>query len=381
MRGSPSVACRPKPLRRSERGRAAGSRAFSRSAARGRAARILTAFLLALGCSRGASNPDAHELADGGPADAGGACGAAVCGAAQRCDETVSPPACVEICNAPSGCRPGWETCDFQSGTCAPLQCGAGPCHLGQGCFDPATFAPRAGEGSACTCLPKVLDPASGALRQQDSCAAYGMVCAYDPATKAAASCRKPREFEGCRSSVGCADGLGCVLTTAGGLCLQSCEEAKDCRKVTEYCEPRDGHCWPNECARPARSASERARYFQPCAAAGAADGTCLPVTSDLGEVGLCFQAGSAPSHGPCDPSADRATPSGLCPVGEVCWATGAGADGAGAAATCRTACDPEPGASPGCSSGERCLDISGPTSPYQGAPGRLGACVPPGSS
>lgn len=338
----------------------------------------LACLLAALGCAQGGAGAgDAQGLADGGaPApDAGGACGAAECGSAQRCDRSVSPPACIEICNPPAGCRPGWETCELQSGACSALACGAGPCQLGQGCFDPATLAPSAGAGSVCTCLPK----AFGAEARGDSCAPYGTVCGYDPASKAAAACRRPREFEGCRPAVGCGDGLGCASTPSGGLCLRSCAKAEDCPKPTEYCDVMDGHCWTNECARPDRSASERERYFKPCDAAGAADGTCLPVAGPSGEVGLCFQGGSAPSHGACDPAADRANPSGICPVGELCQ-TASGADGGAGLGVCRTACDPAPSATSGCAAGERCLDISGAASLYQGAAGRLGACLRPAS-
>ncbi len=337
---------------------------------------LAVAYSVALGCAhREINEPDAGSL-DAGAAD-GGACGSAVCGPAQQCDRTVTPPACVELCDAPAGCRPGWETCNAQSGTCGPVACGSATCQLGQGCFDPATLVAADGASSACTCLPKLVDAATGSPVRQDSCAPYGGVCPYDASAKAAAACRKPLEFESCLAAAGCASGLGCVTTSSGGLCLQTCSRGGDCKSITEYCEVMDGHCWINECARPDQRAAERERYLKPCASAGAADGTCLPVMGSVGEVGLCFQGGSAPSHGACDLGADRAEPSGLCPVGELCL-PGSGADGGGAQGACWTACDPAADAGAPCESGERCQDVSGAASPYQGAPGRLGACISP---
>jgi hypothetical protein len=346
-----------------------------------RATRLIACYAvplaLALGCAKGgAPSADVPATPDGGSADAGpGAC-APSCGPGQRCDETVSPPACAEICNPPAGCRPAWEACNADGGLCEPLRCGAQACQLGQGCFAPGTFEPIAGEASVCTCLPEVAEGASGAAIQQDSCGAYGMICGYDSATKAAAICRKPGAFERCLQRVGCSEGFGCASIPGGGLCLQSCSEGKDCRDPSTYCEIADGHCWPNVCAQPSVSAADRERYFKPCDSAGEADGTCLPTSGTHGELGLCFQAGTAPSRGPCDPGADRETVPGLCPVGEKCQSIQPGpSGGARALGVCATVCDAGSAATSTCPTGELCLDVSGAKG-STGTLGRLGLCV-----
>jgi hypothetical protein len=293
----------------------------------------------------------------------------------------VSPAACVEICNPPTGCRPRWEECDEATTRCDPPECGSGRCQLGQGCYDPATFEPAAGEASICTCLPRIADPASGEdlqeeVLQEDSCAPYGMVCGFDSARKSAALCRKPSAFEGCLPRAGCAEGLSCAATSAGGLCLQSCAEGKDCRDITTYCEIMDGHCWPNRCARPDLDPAERDRSFKPCDAAGKGDGTCLPFTATA-DAFLCVQAGTAPSRGACDPDADRTNPSGLCQVGERCDATEPDPlDVTRAKGICVAACDAGPDAAALCPDGQRCIEVFGTQDSAHRPLGRLGSCL-----
>jgi hypothetical protein len=102
---------------------------------------------------------------------------------------------CEHICEADrGGCRK-LEVCDHSSPLpngkkpCIPMTCGRKLCEFGQGCFDAAhNFSRGAAE---CSCIPTLKSP-EGDLLVEDTCAAYGKVCDYDPETKAPARCVSP---------------------------------------------------------------------------------------------------------------------------------------------------------------------------------------------
>ncbi|MGI5863031.1 MAG: hypothetical protein ACOX6T_13350 [Myxococcales bacterium] len=263
------------------------------------------------------------------------------CRSGQRCDKTQVPAVCKEICNPPAGCLAGWEVCNEETEQCEPLSCGSNKCEFGQGCFNPNTMNPG---GTTCTCLPaRPKDPTArpdtceSVEMLPDTCEVYGMVCDYNEDAPAASKCKLPGVYDSCLPSIGCEEGLDCVDDGRGGTCMQPCETTENCGDIADLCWPDDGspnanHCITNFCAIPFNyGAEERDLYFQPCPTLMAGEtadpstwtGTCVPLSlcynSQLTDVGLCFQAGTAPSHGQCDPDADRSNLEEMCPVNQLC--------------------------------------------------------------
>lgn len=322
------------------------------------------------------------------------------CGKDETCNIKAIPPRCEKLCNPPEGCS-DLEVCDTSGAKpeCKPVKCGNNQCERGQGCFNPLTGAPG---GNTCTCLPD-------SNITSDTCAEFGMKCDYDWDNGGASKCLKPGDWEPCVEATGCQEGLECTDLDGEFYCLRPCTKTTDCPDVSQYCVPNDpqlqvspalrNKCMDNICSwggypiQDATPAQERAKYYQPCDAAGTGDGSCLPHWlwdgRALYDVGYCYQAGTAPSLGKCDPKATRLTAGannvGLCPKNELCsGGTPDQQSPSKMSGLCRPLCNAGPQAEPvrGCGAGEICLDTTGldgedPAKPeYNWLPAaRLGIC------
>jgi len=376
----------------------------------------------------GPMRPDAGQPWVEEPYDGGilGACGYA-CAEDEFCDDSFITPVCMKYCNPPVGCRgpvegkpnDPYEICNQTERKCEPRSCGndqqQAQCEFGQGCYrwdkDQGKFI----QSVRCSCSQEF----EGGEVIADTCWEYGMVCDFDPANPVTyAKCKKPSaEWENCKPEVGCDGNLECRTFPGAFYCLKPCETSADCADPMEYCLPDDPayisgarkSCWYNFCAEPQGAKNplkEMAKYFKPCNATGENDGTCFPLVqedeSGIYDIGICFQGGTAPSGGKCDPKATRANMAGICPVGELCDEIQAVADDGSelpfpplapdggvytgepidtaAEGICRPVCNsgPAPLASTEkpCAEGQSCLDVSGLLSyPTASVEARMGYC------
>jgi hypothetical protein len=145
--------------------------------------------------------------------------------------------------------------------------------------------------------------------------------------------CGAPQELDPCDpNGTACATSdLACTLLFQNSgiyLCLRTCSTTADCVNATTSCfdDTSIGEkvCFYNVCGPdwplpfPPLSGPS---YYGPCTAQATNDGTCLPVESQLGTVGVCLQGGSVSGGGVC--SGDRVDGGGsqLCPAGTLCAA------------------------------------------------------------
>jgi hypothetical protein len=160
-----------------------------------------------------------------------------------------------------------------------------------------------------------------------DTCASLGQVC---HGSLGIGTCGPPTELEGCQPNTGCASAdLACtelVPNTGVFYCLRSCGGTGDCPLATTTCfddVPAGVKfcffdvCGPDWKLSPVSGPS----YYAPCNAQGTGDGTCLPVESPLGTIGICLQGGPVTSGGACawqrvDGGGDQ-----LCTAGTICAA------------------------------------------------------------
>jgi hypothetical protein len=146
-------------------------------------------------------------------------------------------------------------------------------------------------------------------------------------------TCGPPEELDACDpNGNACATSdLACTLLFQNSgvyLCLRTCSTTADCINATTSCfdDTSIGEkiCFYNVCGPdwplpfPPLSGPS---YYGPCTAEATNDGTCLPVESQLGTVGVCLQGGSVSDGGVC--SGDRVDGGGsqLCPPGTLCGA------------------------------------------------------------
>ena len=351
-------------------------------------------------CTAGACVPNTCT-----PACAGKACGASdgcggkcngTCAANQYCDTSTytcktgtCTPVCAGLaCGAADGCGgkcigscPGGQTCNAATYTCQTAgSCDPSTCAQGQGCYDPATGS-TAGT-TVCTCLPAT-------QTRTDTCAQYGLACGMDPDAPAAATCRKPQQWEDCvpNTAGACDTGFTCIpLQNGGGICTKVCANGSpDCDDIMTACfsdATLGNFCWYNICADPSdpptggNAATERANYFQACETGDTVPGTCIPLNMDntagvCEDLGVCLQSGSAASGGTCDADADRTNMAGLCGVNELCFGYNDGT--AKCLGLCNSGPTPQPVAT--CNGGLTCYDASGVTDPNDCPQARLGAC------
>jgi hypothetical protein len=197
-----------------------------------------------------------------------------------------------------------------------------------------------------------------------DTCAALGLVC---HGNFGVGSCGPPQELDPCDPDAGCATSdLSCdLLFTSSGiyLCLRSCNSTGDCVNPTTSCfnDVAAGGtiCFYNVCGPdwplpfPPLSGSS---YYAPCNAQGAGDGTCLPVESQLGTVGICLQGGPVTSGGACVEQRTDGGGDQLCASGTLCAAAnGAYACNPICAASANGSLD---GGGPSCASGSVCANV-----------------------
>ncbi|MBI5549740.1 MAG: hypothetical protein HY901_38120 [Deltaproteobacteria bacterium] len=324
------------------------------------------------------------------------------CAADQYCETTGVQPLCLELCNAPNGCK-ATETCVHDTATtghCAPPTCGGVECEEGQVCHN---FGTEETPDEKCSCIPADTFEVGGVL-QPDSCPA-GYICSMGPVESqediVPSVCRKPGEWEDCVKTVGCADGedgaiLECTSDIYPGstLCLQRCGQNADASGATPHTEKcadpalacravgSKAFCTYNFCIDMCQGAgcftdAQRAKLFQPCTGAGLNDSTCQPgAIEDSGtvyEYGLCVQAGHATSRGKCNPDATRLsdpTFATMCPINEACMGvhpTTTNDSWTGQVGECLQMCNAYPGANPAPSpvanctgSANYCMDVTG---------------------
>lgn len=298
------------------------------------------------------------------------------CSPTQKCEKVGEEAVCIEICNAPHGCYPGFEVCNTETAECEPITCNGAQCERGQTCVDPSrSDFPRDGEAAVCSCTPAYR---TGQVEHLDSCNAYGMVCAFNRATRAPASCVMPGEGDPCIPSIGCDQTgvtLECRSIGSSMICARKCSSADECPLATDTCAP-SGFCEPNLCARRQDGSLDRSKLFGPCDARGTGDGTCLPRRIRGSDSALCVQNGTADVGDECSPEATRAEADKLCGAGQVC--EGIQPDPTHPNRTrgiCARACNASTGmqASPriGCDPGSRCRAIADGSNFT-----RLGACT-----
>jgi len=291
----------------------------------------------------------------------GGTCVGCVgtCSSGQQCGD--------DGCGNPCGVCVYPLVCDGYQ--CVPPPCDPSTCQPGQGCYDPTTMGP----GSVCTCLPAQ----NGA---SDTCASLGLACDWNWYNPAAATCRKPREYDTCTKAVGCDSGFDCVSYYGKSYCLQPCKKSGDCTSAYDYCEKQvQNHCWYNVCADPSTNPGARSKYFKPCTASAPGDGFCLPTVSQdqsgqPTDIGVCYQTGSALPGGQCSMQAGRTRMSELCPQGQYCFPLMPDPLHVGEQlGQCRPPCNaaPQPDPVATCDATSTCIDMSGSTL----AQARLGMC------
>lgn len=252
---------------------------------------------------------------------------------------------------------------------------------------------------TTCTCLPA---RTKNGQDLPDTCEVYGKVCDYNKDRPAASKCKLPGVYDTCLPSIGCEEGLDCIDDGSGGWCMEPCETTADCSDLTDLCYPDNGdpyanHCYFNLCAAPwAEGNAARAAYFKPCPTlmpGETADpttwtGTCVPLSTygsagQLMDVGLCFQAGSAPSHGACDPDAGRSNLEEMCRINQLCSGVMPSTVEGKQVGICYEMCNAGPNPSPvaGCDAAPNgsdfCMDVSGVNSenPDWQREARIGFC------
>ena len=164
-----------------------------------------------------------------------------------------------------------------------------------------------------------------------DSCAASGEVC--HGSIIGLGTCGPPEELDPCSTSTGCATSdLSCLeifAHTGIYVCLRACQSIADCPNPTTTCfddsSLGEKVCFYNVCGPdwplpfpPVSGPS----YYGSCNAQGTGDGTCLPVESQLGTVGVCLQGGDVVSGGVCSLMRTDGG-QGLCPTGTLCGSIG----------------------------------------------------------
>ncbi len=300
------------------------------------------------------------------------------CPSGKRCDTSTGVPECVHICRAPNGCQPDTEVCNEVTGQCEPISCNGTVCKQGQDCVDLAT-GNRNTPNAVCTCVSYKISGGQE-VANSDTCAPYGLVCGtesggpLDGEDWTISECKKPGAKQDCNPTIGCDGDLECVsLNLSSGQvnwCLEKCTTTADCSNPIDECATNIGHCYYNFCEAdpPAQGQpKDRTPYFKPCNSAGTGDGMCVPLNGGSDSVGVCFQTGTAPEGGECDPDAERGDDPnniGLCGQNELCF--GVVPDDQDPTKTkglCRPLCNAAPAgtASPaaGCATGE-CFSISG---------------------
>ncbi len=294
-----------------------------------------------------------------------------VCSSTQTCDQSQTPPACVELCNPPGGCRAptawwdgtavSFEQChpdqaDSPTTGCEPISCGGEQCEPGQTCLDLASL--QFDPGMPCSCIPDTTTPLFGEAVQSDTCKPYGRICDWDynGTVSLPAKCRLPGrsrvplQWEPCLPAVGCEEGYACHPEFQ--ICMQSCETTADCLDpLTECVDTGEAkYCNYQRCTDGALG-SDLDRMFAPCDAQGTGDGTCIPVWNTYkftpeqsGVIGLCQQAGHAGTgqgRTSCDPDARRPALEAMCPVGQFCDPWGPDPDRPGSRrGICRPMCN-----------------------------------------
>jgi hypothetical protein len=181
--------------------------------------------------------------------------------------------------------------------------------------------------------------------------------------------CGPPEELDPCDpNGTACATSdLACTLIFQNSgiyLCLRTCSTVADCPNATTTCfddtSAGGKYCFYNVCGPdwplpfPPLSGPS---YYKPCTVQSTDDGTCLPVESQLGTVGVCLQGGTFSGSGAC--SGQRLADGGvseLCPPGTLC----ASLPGFG---TCTPICAVSPhgqldGGGPNCGPGFVCTDV-----------------------
>jgi hypothetical protein len=285
-----------------------------------------------------AGDSDASPAQDAGASDDAGSieCQPA-CLPDQRCDATRRPPACIELCNYPIGCRPDednpfaadtlkFEVCNHETSLCEPVTCNGVQCQFGQTCLNLQTASYDS--SAECTCFPDFTGPYGEFF--VDTCAYYSQICTIDFRRLEPASCRLPRigepcgpQLEGPECDQEGTDGTNAGMECVDGLCWQWCEESSACRDPKSKCTVKSSqmeqgthakHCQTNYCLDPSGVEipdvpTDRNGYFAACSSSTDDDGTCWPEPAWFGviaDIGICAQNGLVAENGECDPDARR---------------------------------------------------------------------------
>jgi hypothetical protein len=163
-------------------------------------------------------------------------------------------------------------------------------------------------------------------------------------------------ELGSCNSDADCSCPLHCIAATGGSVCERACQTTGDCPNLETLCMM--GNCAPNFCGAHGVGPTN-GELDGTCDAVGTNDGSCIPLMLNGTNVGLCSQAGTAPTT--CNPLATRSDLGQACVAGDVCLLLAGQAN-------CFTMCDHDARAP--CGSGMDCI-VPLSTNP------RLGICEP----
>ena len=190
-----------------------------------------------------------------------------------------------------------------------------------------------------------------------------------------AGTCQVPSEFAPCSTTVGCAQPYQCLNwdiifdQEVGFLCIQPCSAdagTASCADPADICEESGAnqqyYCYTDPCGPDLPSSDNGLSYYGPCSSQGTNDATCVPwYTSNIGTIGYCEQAGTAPLVGPCGPSRNDAGSAALCPLDRLCVQ---GDGGSFCAPMCApdggVSGSPDGGYSARCAGGSVCVATSG---------------------
>ncbi len=260
---------------------------------------LLSGVALALvnGCGRSFLFLPVEEAAGSGTSSSGSGSGSSSSGSGSSNSASGGTTSSGGTCGARG------DACSAAAACCSGFNCVRGTCRGGGGS--------GSGSGSASS---GTVSSSSGS----NGCTPGGPTTGVNPCTVA--------------SDCGCP--YVCTPTLAGqSICEQPCQSTSDCSALYTTCT--GGACQPNVCG------IGGGQIDGLCNAVGQNDGTCLALSVDGFNVGLCYQGGTATAS--CSIDATRQNLSQDCVAGEFC-----------AGAICEEVCNPN-GSVP-CTNGGMCV-------------------------
>jgi hypothetical protein len=186
--------------------------------------------------------------------------------------------------------------------------------------------------GSSCTIDLSTVYPGETG----DPCFVSGLACLDYTSLSGSddvGTCQLPIEFDGCSTTVGCAQSpvaYSCVTlqgsTASFTSCLQSCTATTSCNDIADVCADvgsTTDYCYYNFCG-PGSSlytgtTDNGTLFYGPCTVVSGDDGYCYPLPNGAAPIGLCSPIGTAGTNASCTSDRPSAGTGTFCIAGDTC--------------------------------------------------------------